>query len=121
MELGERYRLEGGVETVIFHSEQTGFTVLELSADGELVTVVGEFAGIAVGETLIVEGVYATHPKYGLQLKADKYERLLPATAAAIASYLSSGAIKGIGPKTAGRLVARFGDCLLYTSCPPRA
>ena len=41
MELGERYRLEGGVETVIFHSEQTGFTVLELSADGELVTVVG--------------------------------------------------------------------------------
>lgn len=83
---------------------------LELSADGELVTVVGEFAGIAVGETLIVEGVYATHPKYGLQLKADKYERLLPATAAAIASYLSSGAIKGIGPKTAGRLVARFGD-----------
>ena len=110
MELGERYRLEGGVETVIFHSEQTGFTVLELSADGELVTVVGEFVGIAVGETLIVEGVYATHPKYGLQLKADKYERLLPATAAAIASYLSSGAIKGIGPKTAGRLVARFGD-----------
>lgn len=80
MELGERYRLEGGVETVIFHSEQTGFTVLELSADGELVTVVGEFAGIAVGETLIMEGVYATHPKYGLQLKADKYERLLPAT-----------------------------------------
>ena len=65
MELGERYRLEGGVETVIFHSGQTGFTVLELSADGELVTVVGEFAGIAVGETLIVEGVYATHPKYG--------------------------------------------------------
>ena len=63
MELGERYRLEGGVETVIFHSEQTGFTVLELSADGELVTVVGEFVGIAVGETLIVEGVYATHPK----------------------------------------------------------
>lgn len=56
MELGERYRLEGGVETVIFHSGQTGFTVLELSADGELVTVVGEFAGIAVGETLFVEG-----------------------------------------------------------------
>lgn len=110
MELGERYRLEGGVETVIFHSDQSGFTVLELSTDSELVTVVGEFADIAVGETLIVEGVYATHPKYGLQLKVDKYERLLPATAAAIASYLSSGAVKGIGPKIAGRLVARFGD-----------
>lgn len=103
MELGERYRLEGGVETVIFHSGQTGFTVARAFGRRRAGHRGRGVRGIAVGETLIVEGVYATHPKYGLQLKADKYERLLPATAAAIASYLSSGAIKGIGPKTAGR------------------
>lgn len=98
------------METIVFHSEETGFTVLEMETDSELVTVVGEFADIAVGETLIVTGTYITHAKYGLQLKAQIYERLMPATAAAIASYLSSGAIKGVGPVLAKRMVKKFGD-----------
>lgn len=106
----ELYRLEGSVETVIFHSEESGFTVLELASAEELVTVVGEFADIAVGETLIVTGTYTTHAKYGLQLKAQIYERSMPATATAIASYLSSGAIKGVGPALAHKLVQRFGE-----------
>lgn len=104
------YKLEGSVENIVFHSEETGFTVLEMATDSELVTVVGEFADIAVGETLIVTGNYTTHAKYGLQLKAQIYERLMPATASAIASYLSSGAIKGVGPVLAKRMVERFGD-----------
>ncbi|MEM1485335.1 ATP-dependent RecD-like DNA helicase [Oscillospiraceae bacterium PP1C4] len=110
MQSNELYRLEGSVETVVFHSEDTGFTVLELATDQELVTVVGEFADIAVGETLIVTGTYSTHAKYGLQLKAQVYERAMPATATAIASYLSSGAIKGVGPVIAKKLVQTFGD-----------
>ncbi len=107
------YKLEGSVETVVFHSEETGFTVLEMATDSELVTVVGEFADIAVGETLIVTGNYITHAKYGLQLKAQIYERLMPATASAIANYLSSGAIKGVGPVLAKRMVEKFGDSTL--------
>lgn len=103
------YKLEGSVETIIFHNADTGFTVLELAAE-ELVTVVGEFADIAVGETLIVTGTYVTHAKYGLQLKAQVYERAMPATSAAIVSYLSSGAIKGIGAGLAKKLVKVFGD-----------
>ncbi len=110
MESGQLYRLEGSVETVVFHNGDTGFTVLELATDQELVTVVGEFADVNVGETLVVTGSYTTHPKYGLQLKAQAYERLLPATAAAIESYLSSGAVKGIGPAIAHKLVKKFGD-----------
>ncbi|MBE6907923.1 MAG: ATP-dependent RecD-like DNA helicase [Ruminococcaceae bacterium] len=104
------YRLEGSVESIVFHSAETGFTVLEMATDSELVTVVGEFADIAVGETLIVTGTYSTHAKYGLQLKAQIYERLMPATASAIASYLSSGAIKGVGPVLAKKMVGKFGD-----------
>ncbi len=110
MESGQLYRLEGSVETVVFHNGDTGFTVLELATSEELVTVVGEFADVNVGETLVVTGAYTTHPKYGLQLKAQAYERLLPATAAAIESYLASGAVKGIGPAIARKLVQKFGD-----------
>ena len=110
MESGALYKLEGSVEAVIFHSEETGFTVLEMAAGDELVTVVGEFADIAAGETLIVTGTYGTHPKYGMQLRAQAYERLMPATASAIAQYLASGAIKGVGPATAKKLVQAFGD-----------
>ncbi len=110
MESGELYRLEGSVETIVFHNPENGYTVLELATDEELMTVVGEFADISVGETLIVTGTYSNHPKYGLQLKAQIYERLMPATATAIASYLASGAIKGVGPTIAKRLVQMFGD-----------
>lgn len=110
MQSGELYRLEGSVEAVIYHNPDNGYSVLEIATDEDTVTVVGEFADIAVGETLKVTGVYTTHPKYGLQLKAEQYERLMPATAAAIASYLSSGAIKGIGPAIARKLVERFED-----------
>ncbi|MDR3644188.1 MAG: helix-hairpin-helix domain-containing protein, partial [Clostridia bacterium] len=49
-----------------------------------------------------------THPNYGRQLKAESFERSLPTTAAAILKYLSSGAVKGIGPATALRVVTRF-------------
>lgn len=110
MEAGERYRVEGSVETIVYHNEENGFTVLELSTEAELLTVVGEFSDIAVGETLIVTGAYTTHAKYGMQLRAEAYERLMPATASAIASYLSSGAVKGVGPAIARRLVRAFGD-----------
>ena len=106
----ELYRVEGSVEHVIYHNEENGYTVLELTSDSELVTVVGSFAEIAAGETLVVTGCYVTHPKFGLQLKAETYERLLPATAAAIESYLCSGAIKGIGPAIAKRIVKQFGE-----------
>ncbi len=110
MEGATLYKLEGSVENIIFRNEDNGYTVLELTTDQELVTVVGEFADISVGETLVVTGSYTTHAKYGLQLKAQTYERLLPATAAAISNYLSSGAIKGIGPVIAKKLVQAFGD-----------
>lgn len=103
-------RLEGSVERVIFHNEENGYTVLELATDQELVTVVGTVTGISEGETLIVSGNYTSHPRFGTQFKMEVCERKLPATSAAIRSYLASGAIKGIGGKLAERLVAQFGD-----------
>ena len=46
---------------------------------------------------------------YGLQLQVDTYEEILPQTKEGIMGYLSSGMVKGIGPKTARLIVDRFG------------
>ena len=47
--------------------------------------------------------------RYGTQLQVDTYEEILPQTAEGIRSYLASGMIKGIGPKTAKQIVDKFG------------
>ena len=47
--------------------------------------------------------------KYGPQFKVDTYEEILPQTIEGIMGYLSSGLIKGIGPKTAEQIVDKFG------------
>ena len=102
--------LTGTVETVIYANDDTGFTVLELNNGRELITVVGELMGAVEGEKLTLHGVYTVHPNYGTQFKASACERTLPATAAAIEQFLANGAIKGIGPVLASRLVKAFGD-----------
>lgn len=106
----ELSQLSGTVEDIVYHNEDTGFTVMEISIEDELVTVVGETPDIGEGEEISVTGYYTTHPTYGTQFKAQIIERTLPSTANAILKYLSSGAIRGIGPALAKRLVERFGD-----------
>ena len=103
-------QLRGTVEEVVFHNDETGYTVLSVDSDGELVTVVGEMAPIDPGEEIVAHGAYKTHPSYGYQFAASMVERSLPATESAIAKYLASGAIKGIGPVLARRMVECFGD-----------
>ena len=62
------------------------------------------------GERLSVDGEYTTHPRFGMQFRAQYWERKLPADAFNIQRYLSSGAIKGIGPSLAKKIVENFGD-----------
>lgn len=102
--------IQGTVEHVVFASEDTGYTVFELDQEGELVTVVGTIPGITPGEEVVLTGSYSTHPTYGYQFRAEICQRTLPATASAIYKYLSSGSIKGIGPRTARKIVDLFGD-----------
>ena len=112
----EKIKLSGTVETIVFRNDDTGFTVLDLAVDDQLVTVVGEVLDIAEGEEVTVTGSYTTHGTYGTQFKAEIYERVMPATEGAIRKYLTSGAVRGIGPVLAGRLVKRFG-LLSYGCC----
>lgn len=102
--------ITGSVEEIVYHNEDTGFTVLLLNDGEELQTVVGQMMDIAEGEDLKATGRFTTHPSYGPQFKAEVVERSLPATSSAILKYLGSRAIKGIGPTLARRLVEAFGD-----------
>ncbi len=103
-------KIEGTVEHVLFRNESNGYTVLEIDTGGELVTAVGELGDIESGEILMLEGNYVTHPKFGVQFKTEYCERKLPNTSVNICKYLSSGAIKGIGPALAKRIVDVFGE-----------
>lgn len=113
MDNTELERLEGDVENIVYRNDENGYTVLELDSDGELVTAVGNMPLVAVGETLSLLGVYVNHSSYGRQFSVRACERSMPVGAASILKYLSSRAIKGVGPSTAKKLVEQFGDSTL--------
>lgn len=103
--------IQGTIGAVVYQNYNNGYAVLRLGVSGgAMVTVVGTIPLPAVGERLMVTGKWSTHASYGRQFEAEFLERLLPQTSADILSYLSSRIIKGIGPKTAARIVGHFGD-----------
>jgi exodeoxyribonuclease V alpha subunit len=104
--------LEGHLERIVYASERNHYTVakLKVTGDQELITVVGQLAGIMPGQELELSGEWETHPKYGQQFKAASFSVRMPAQTHGIQKYLGSGMIRGIGPALAQRLVDRFGE-----------
>jgi exodeoxyribonuclease V alpha subunit len=103
--------LQGTIGAVVYQNYDNGYAVLRLKCgDGQTVTVVGTIPMPAVGEGLMVTGRWANHSSYGRQFEAEFLERVLPQSSMEILQYLSGRVIKGIGPRTAGRIVERFGD-----------
>ena len=101
--------LTGYVENIIFRNTDNGYTVLDFVADEDLVTCTGIFPVIGEGENLLLKGDFVDHPTYGRQFKVASYEVEAPADELSMERYLGSGAIKGIGPKLAARVVKKFG------------
>ena len=103
--------IQGTIAAVVYQNYENGYAILRLGVGGgQTVTVVGTIPLPAVGERLMVTGKWGNHPNYGRQFEAEFLERLMPQSAMEILSYLSGRIIKGIGPKTAARIVDRFGD-----------
>lgn len=98
----------GTVERVTYKNESTGYTVLNLSNGSEDIVAVGIMPYVSEGEYINCTGEYVFHPTYGEQLKVDYFERVIKEDCTSILKYLSSGAIKGIGPATARRIVEYF-------------
>lgn len=103
--------VRGSVAAIVYQNPENGYAVLRVDAEsGEMVTVVGTIPSATVGERLSAAGKWRSHATYGRQFEAELLERLMPESTAEILAYLSSAALKGIGPKTAARIVARFGQ-----------
>jgi exodeoxyribonuclease V alpha subunit len=103
-------QLQGVVERLTYHSDESGYTVARLKAPRarEPITIIGNFAHIQPGQTLQLTGIWREHPKYGSQFQVTQYRETKPATLTGIEKYLGSGLIKGVGPVTARRIVTHF-------------
>jgi exodeoxyribonuclease V alpha subunit len=124
--------IAGVVERITYQDEETGYTVARLlpdpvrrAAEGgdsphqasekalvgkdHLVTIVGTLLGVVAGEALELSGFWDHHAKHGWQFSVRTYRSVLPATEQGLRRYLGSGLIKGIGPRTAEKIVAYFG------------
>ncbi|MFD5077956.1 ATP-dependent RecD-like DNA helicase [Streptomyces sp. NPDC058371] len=104
--------VEGVLERITYANEENGYTVARVDTGrggGDLLTVVGSLLGAQVGESLRMEGRWASHPQYGKQFTVENYTTVLPATVQGIRRYLGSGLVKGIGPVFADRITQHFG------------
>ena len=95
--------LTATISRVTYRSDSSGYTVARATNDVEdrQFTIVGRLPELTLGERVRVTGQWVTHPRFGRQLEVDSFERLLPRTKEAIARYLGSGLVEGIGPKLA--------------------
>ncbi len=109
----ELVTLNGTVENIVFRNENNGWTVFEFDDGSELITAVGSVLQVSPGDGIKLMGQWVTHPSYGRQFKVQAFEKSLPATEEAMLKYLSSGAVKGIGPSTAQRIIDMFGTSTL--------
>lgn len=102
--------LEGELESVTYFNSENHYTIAKLktSKTNSIVSIVGTMPTVKVGQSLKIEGIWETHPKYGQQFKIISYKETLPATVDGIKKYLKSGIVKGIGPSTADRMVDHF-------------
>lgn len=107
----EQAVLRGSVERVTFHNPENGYTVLKVKVpdEQELVPVVGTSHGVHNGAEIVARGRFTTHPKFGRQFSALSVVPVQPSSAEGLTRYLASGLVKGIGPKTAARIVRHFG------------
>ena len=103
-------KLTGVIDHFLYRNETNGYGVMELTTEYDDVICVGTLSGYDEGEMVEVSGEYVIHPVYGQQLKIESIKAILPTGIMGIERYLSSGIIKGVGPKMAKRIVNEFGE-----------
>lgn len=104
-------KFKGSVEKIVYTNADNNFTVARFKAKDreESLTIVGNLTAVSAGEMLDITGIWQ-ESKFGPQFKVSSYSFIVPTTKEAIEKYLGSGLIKGVGPATAKRMVAKFGE-----------
>ncbi len=108
--LAAREYLTGTIESVVFYSPDTGYTVCKFSLeDGKSFTIIGNFPPLSPGEMLKVKGKWEINPRFGQQFRVESFMPVLPSSEKGVEKFLSSGMIHGIGPVLAKRIILKFG------------
>jgi exodeoxyribonuclease V alpha subunit len=104
--------VRGVVDRVTYRNPQNGYSVLKVvpSDSPEVITVVGPCGDAVVGTHVVVRGSFKEHPKFGRQFTASSLTETRPSSPEGLKRYLASGLVKGIGEKTAERIVDQFGE-----------
>ena len=102
--------ITGYVDHIIYRKPENGYTVFILVSEGDEITCVGNMGQIDQGDNLLIEGEEVSHAIYGSQIKVTSYRVVPPSDADSMERYLGSGAIKGVGPALAKRIVKKFGS-----------
>ena len=100
--------IQGLVEHIVYHNDTNGYTVFSLMCQGEEIVCVGNVTSLDEGEYLKAEGEYTEHQVYGRQFKVTSMSVEVPEDEYSIERYLGSGAIRGVGPSLAARIVKKF-------------
>lgn len=115
--------IKGSVKRIIFSSND-GFTVglIKIKDTNEqdlmdyankLFTFTGLFAELNIDDSYIFYGEVVDNPKYGLQYKVNRYDKIMPEDKDGLVLFLSSDIFPGVGEKTAEQIVEILGnDCL---------
>lgn len=101
-------QIQGIIEHIVYHNEENGYTVLSLMSQGDEIVCVGTMPVINEGEYIKAEGDYVEHSLYGQQFKISAFSVEAPEDIYSLERYLGSGAIKGIGPALANRIIKKF-------------
>ena len=102
--------IQGVITEIIYQNELNSYTIAEIEMEDEETTIVGYLPFINIGDTLKLTGKYVEHRDYGMQFKVETFEKVMPETLDALERYLSNGAIKGVGPATARKIIKQFGE-----------
>jgi exodeoxyribonuclease V alpha subunit len=109
--------IKGRHLVTIFHNEQNLYTVLRIRVDetnehydDKEAVITGYFPKIHEQETYIFYGEFKEHPRFGVQFQASHFRKDMPQTKQGVVAYLSSEMFKGIGKKTAEKIVETLGE-----------
>ncbi len=104
-------KIEGSVQSVIFASSDGRFCVFRLQPEQQNTSITATVNAPAplIGQNVCVEGEWVSHPRFGQQFKACRITVSAPSSADGIERFLASGALDGIGPVMAKRIINKFG------------
>ncbi|MDR3305762.1 MAG: ATP-dependent RecD-like DNA helicase [Clostridiales Family XIII bacterium] len=98
------------IERVVFRNEGNGFAVVDVKAGKRRTRAVGLMPDARSGMLCVLKGAFEVNGRFGEQFVFKDYEEAEPTDAGSMEDFLGSGILRGVGPKTAAIIVARFGD-----------